>query len=143
MQARDIRLNVITLDFGNELGQDDSEEDEEINEEADKMLLGNGSSKKKKEEVGPVETTVQNENKGLLIDMINKIKGAIFPAKVAMEVCQQFKKREVMSRARYRGNFDLAADLKLGVQIYPRTREETFPTLKRFSKVAEKNPDAA
>jgi len=72
--------------------------------------------------------------------MIQRIKGAIFPAKIAMEVCRQFKKREVMSRARYRGNFDLAKDLKLGVQVYPRTREETFPTLKRYSKVAEKNP---
>jgi len=34
---------------------------------------------------------------------------------------------------------DLAQDLQLGVQIYPRTREETFPALKKFSKVAEKN----
>mmetsp|Transcript_26673 Transcript_26673/g.35695 ORF Transcript_26673/g.35695 Transcript_26673/m.35695 type:complete len:103 (+) Transcript_26673:764-1072(+) len=76
------------------------------------------------------------------MDVVGRIKGAIFPAKVAMEVCKQFKKREVMSRARYRGNFDLAQDLKLGVQVYPRTREETFPTLKRFSKVAEKNPAA-
>ena len=54
-----------------------------------------------------------------------------------MEVCKQFKKREVMSRARFRGNFDVAENLKLDVQIYPRTREETFPTLKKFSKVAE------
>ena len=77
-----------------------------------------------------------------MMDMVSRIKGAIFPAKVAMEVCRQFKKREVMSRARYRGNFDLAQDLKLGVQIYPRTREETFPTLKRFSKKAEANPSA-
>lgn len=33
MQERDIRLNVITLDFANELGQDESEEDEEIENE--------------------------------------------------------------------------------------------------------------
>ncbi len=59
-----------------------------------------------------------------------------------MEVCKQFKKREVTSRARYRGNFDLAEDLQLGVQIYPRTREETFPSLKKFSKVAGKNSAA-
>ena len=77
--------------------------------------------------------------------MTDAIRGAIFPAKIAMEVCKQFKKREVMCRARYRGNFDLSEDLQLGVQVYPRTREETFPTLKRFSKVAEANPasDAA
>jgi hypothetical protein len=33
MQERDIRLNVITLDFANELGQDESEDDEEIENE--------------------------------------------------------------------------------------------------------------
>ena len=59
-----------------------------------------------------------------------------------MEVCKQFKKREVMARTRYKGEFDLSKDLKLGVQIYPRTREETFPTLKKFSKVAPKNSSA-
>ena len=59
-----------------------------------------------------------------------------------MEVCKQFKKREVMSRAKFRGDLDLSKDLKLGVQIYPRTREETYPTLKKFSKVADKNSSA-
>ena len=44
-----------------------------------------------------------------------------------------------MSRAQYKGNFDLAEDLHLGVQIYARTKEETFPALKKFSKQAEKN----
>jgi len=33
MQARDVRLNVITLDFANELGQEDSDEDDEITED--------------------------------------------------------------------------------------------------------------
>lgn len=54
-----------------------------------------------------------------------------------MEVCKQFKKREVQSRAKFRGNFDLSKDLQLGVQIYPRTREEVFPALKKFSKAAQ------
>ena len=84
----------------------------------------------------------QRKNKDFLVDTTSKIKGAIFPASVAMEVCKQFKKREVMARTKYRGTFDVAEDLKLGVQIYPRTREETFPTLKKFSKVAEKNTAA-
>ena len=59
-----------------------------------------------------------------------------------MEVCKQFKKREVMARTKFRGDLDLSRDLKLGVQIYARTREETFPTLKKFSKVADKNSSA-
>lgn len=41
-----------------------------------------------------------------------------------------------MARSKYRGNLDLAQDLHLGVQVFSRTREETFPSLKKFSKVA-------
>jgi hypothetical protein len=32
---------------------------------------------------------------------------------------------------------DLAQDLKLGVTIFSRTKEETFPSLKKMSMVAE------
>jgi hypothetical protein len=41
-----------------------------------------------------------------------------------------------VARTKYRGNLDLAQDLQLGVQIYARTKEEAFPSLKKFSKVA-------
>ena len=146
MKERDVRLNVITLDFANELGQDDdSESDKENVDEIAEELLEMTDSKKKggKEQIGPVETVNQTSNKDFLVNLTSTIKGAIFPASVAMEVCKQFKKREVMSRSRYRGTFDVAEDLKLGVQIYPRTREETFPTLKKFSKVAERNNAAS
>ena len=40
--------------------------------------------------------------------MTEKVKGAIFPAKVAIEIYKQFKKREVMARTKYRGNLDIA-----------------------------------
>jgi hypothetical protein len=53
-----------------------------------------------------------------------------------MEIYQQFKKREVMARTKYKGDFALSEDLKLGVQIFARTREETFPSMKKYSKVA-------
>ena len=140
-----MRLNVITPDFANELGQDDdSESDKEnVDEIAEELLEMADAKKKGKEQIGPVETTNQTSNKDFLVNLTSTIKGAIFPASVAMEVCKQFKKREVMSRSRYRGTFDVAEDLKLGVQIYPRTREETFPTLKKFSKVAERNNAAS
>ena len=68
--------------------------------------------------------------------LTSKVKGAIFPASVAMQIYQQFKKREVSARSKYRGNMDLAKNLKLAVQIFSRTREETFPTLKKQSLVA-------
>lgn len=68
--------------------------------------------------------------------MISKVKGAIFPASVAMEIYQQFKKKEVSARSRYRGHLDIAQGLKLNVSIYARTKEETFPSLKKQSLIA-------
>jgi hypothetical protein len=70
------------------------------------------------------------------VELTSKVKGAIFPASVAIEIYQQFKKREVSARSKFRGNLDLSKDLKLAVQIFSRTREETFPTLKKQSSVA-------
>ena len=32
--------------------------------------------------------------------------------------------------------------MKVGVQVFTRTKEEALPTLKKFSKVAEKNSSA-
>lgn len=66
------------------------------------------------------------------------MRAAIFPAKTAMEIYQQFKKREVMARTKFKGNFEMSKDCMLGVQVFSRTREETLPTLKKFSKVADK-----
>ena len=47
-----------------------------------------------------------------------------------------------MARTKYRGNLDLAKNCKLNVQIYSRTREETFPTLKKHSLVADDSTNA-
>ena len=80
MQSKDVRMNVITLDFANELGQDDSDEDDEDVE--------NINPNKKKNDVNLNETKAQTKNKNQLLDMVNRIKGAIFPASVAMEVCK-------------------------------------------------------
>lgn len=79
MQERDVRLNVITLDFGNELGQEDSDEDEENQ---------NGENIKRASRQQRSETAVQTQNKEFLLDLTSQIKGAIFPASVAMEVCK-------------------------------------------------------
>ena len=44
----------------------------------------------------------------MLIGMTERIKGAIFPAKDAMEIYKQFKKKEVLARRKYQGNLDLS-----------------------------------
>lgn len=64
---------------------------------------------------------------------------AIFPAQVAMEIYKQFNKREYLARTKFRGNLSITGDLSIGVQIYSRTREETFPSLKKYSKGVEEN----
>ena len=61
------------------------------------------------------ETKNQAANKLLLKQITDQTKSAIFPAKIAMDIYSQFKKREVQARRKYLGNLDLAQDLKLGV----------------------------
>ena len=123
-------MNVITLGFCDDLGEDEDEDEEDAEDK----------SKEVKQSAG--ETKAQFENKKLLVEIVDKVKGAIFPANIAIDIYKQFKKREVMARTKYRGSLDLAQHCKLNVQIYSRTREETFPTLKKHSKVAEETTAA-
>ncbi|TNV73932.1 hypothetical protein FGO68_gene16167 [Halteria grandinella] len=125
MNETDTRLNVITLDFCEDLDEEDDEEEEP-----------------KPKAPNPNETKPQQKNREFLVKLTNKVKGAIFPASVAMQIYQQFKKKEVSARSKFRGNLDLARNLKLAVQIFSRTREETFPTLKKQSLVATESASA-
>ena len=123
----DVRLNVITLDFANEHGEDSEDDDnEEENVEQNKSKY-------------PPESESQLANKDILVNLTERTKGALFPANIAMQIYKQFKKREVMARTKFRGNLDISQDLKLAVQIFSRTREEGFPTLKKYSKVVDDN----
>ena len=76
LNEKEIKLNVITLDFANELGQDSDEEEEDNDVE-------------KVEQPKPVidETKEQTENKELIVKitgaMDNK-NGGIYPAHLAM-----------------------------------------------------------
>ena len=73
MNATDTRLNVITLDFCDELAEDDDDEEEEQQEE--------GKPKRIEK-----ETNEQHANKEFLVELTSKVKGAIFPASVAIEI---------------------------------------------------------
>ena len=122
MNGSDTRLNVITLDFCDDLAEEEDDEEEE--------------EKKEKPKSKAKETKTQSLNRDFLVDLTERVKGAIFPASVAIQIYHQFKKREVMARVKYRGNLDIAKNLKLNVQIFSRTKEETFPSLKKCSLVA-------
>ena len=45
-----------------------------------------------------------------------------------------------MTRSKFKGNLEISADLNIAVQMFAKTREETLPSLKRYSKnVPESN----
>lgn len=123
INGNDIKLNCITIDFCNDLDESDSDQDP-----ADQQM----DHQKVKKESG--ESEAQLKNKAFLTQIQDKTGCAIIPAETAIELYQQFKKKEYLSRTKYRGNLDISADLKLGVQIFTKTREESLPTLKKYSK---------
>ena len=59
---------------------------------------------------------------------------AIIPAETAIEIYQQFKKKEIMARTKFRGNLDISPELKIAMQIFTKTKEETLPSLKKYNK---------
>jgi len=69
MNATDTRLNVITLDFCDELAEEEEEEETD------------GKPKRVEK-----ETNEQHANKEFLMELTQKVKGAIFPASVAMQI---------------------------------------------------------
>lgn len=77
MNESDTRLNVITLDFCDDLAEDEDEE-EDVQEDGDKKM--------KPKDKHANETKAQQENRDLLVEFTSKVKGAIFPASVAMQI---------------------------------------------------------
>ena len=131
INGNDVKLNCITLDFCNDLAEDEDEDDEE----------GNASpNKDKTKETG--ESANQIKNRELLLQLQEQTGCAIIPAETAIELYQQFKKKEYVTRTKYRGNLQIAADLHVAVQIFTKTREETLPSLKRYSKNVPENDSA-
>lgn len=47
----------------------------------------------------------------MLKQITDSTKSALFPARIAMEIYQQFKKRDINARSKYKGGLDLAQDL--------------------------------
>ena len=125
IKKNDIKLNAITLDFCNELAEDeDEDEDEERAEPAVKEKQSD-------------ETEPQQKNKEFLMQLQEQTGCAVIPVATAIELYQQFKKKEIASRSKFRGNLDISPELKLAIQIFAKTRQETLPSLKKYSKLPE------
>lgn len=127
IKENDIKLNCITLDFCNELGEDEDDEENPADKENAAIKDDN-------------ETEAQKKNKELLLEMQDETGCAIIPAETAIELYRQFKKKEYLTRSKFKGNLEISADLNIAVQMFAKTREETLPSLKRYSKnVPESN----
>ena len=70
-----IKFNVVAIDFAGELGEDSDDSDSE--NETD------GPKEECKAQLS-VESKYQTENKDLLIQLTEDVKGVIFPANIAM-----------------------------------------------------------
>jgi ATP-dependent DNA helicase 2 subunit 2 len=86
-----------------------------------------------KEPQNTQETTDQLQNQAILEKFTSQIKGAIFPARVAISIFDQFQKREVSKRTKFRGALELADGMDLEVCVYTKTTEEKMPSLKKHS----------
>lgn len=124
INENDIKLNCITLDFCNELAEDD-EEDEEV---GDQNQNARASTKKTE------ETENQQKNKQFLTSLQEQTQCAIIPVETALELYQQLKKKEYLAKTKFRGNLEISPELRVAVQIFTKTREESMPTLKKYSK---------
>ena len=113
LNNHDIKLNVIAIDFCNE---------------------GEGEGG---EFPGESESTTQSHNKMILERMMSQIKGGIFPAKVAMSIYKQFRKRQVHPVTKFKGDLEIGEDIKIGVMCYGKTRAENLPSLKKYSLIAD------
>jgi ATP-dependent DNA helicase 2 subunit 2 len=116
LKEAEIKLNVIALNFCNDLQYDLPEERASAAEN---------------------ETPVQQNNKRLLLELTDQIDGRVFPASIAMQIYHHFRKRPVHPIAKFRGPLEISKDLSIQVMSYTKTKVEDLPNLSKYSLVAE------
>ena len=116
----DIKINIICVDFFEEL-DDDEDKIEEENEE-------------KKNE----ESENQKETKRLLKILQEKTENVkLFTSTTANAIYHQFKKKKINPTAKFRGPFIISPNLSLDVLVYSKTTTQNIPSLKKYSKAVE------
>lgn len=94
----------------------------------------------KKQEKETDETPNQIANKTFINALQDQAGCAVIPGQTAIELYKQFKKKEYLARSKYKGDFEMSTDLKIGVQVYTKTKEESLPSLKKFSRNVREDP---
>lgn len=57
-----------------------------------------------------------------------------FDSELAVKILKSFKKEKQANICGFNGNFEIAPDFSLEVQIYSKTQEKRFPTFNKYSK---------
>lgn len=79
------------------------------------------------------------KNKGLMDVILNVTQSAIFDSTVAIELYRQLRTKTHYLVTKFRGFLEITPDLKLGVCSYTKSTQETLDSLKKFSKLVEKD----
>ena len=139
-----IKVNIICVDFYEELDKDDDDEEEpkEKDKDLDKDNIEEDEEQrdKDKENTNSInkETKNQKKTKELLkILQSNTDNVKLFTATTANDIYHQFKRKKINPVAKFRGPFIISPNLSLDVMVYSKTTPALIPSLKRFSKVAE------
>lgn len=80
-----------------------------------------------------------SKNKGLMDVILNVTQSAIFDSTVAIELYRQLRTKTHYLVTKFRGFLEITPDLKLGVCSYTKSTQETLDSLKKFSKLVEKD----
>ena len=128
-----VKINCIAMDFCNDL-EDESDNDEEMKE-------GDVGGQRKKKRAQFKETKTQKINRKYLEDLIDKVDGSLFPAKIANQIFHQFAKKSNACRSKFRGQLELSKDLKLNVSVFSKTTQATLPSLKKNSLIVDYDKD--
>eukprot|EP00455_Lapot_gusevi_P048048 TRINITY_DN6592_c0_g2_i3.p1 TRINITY_DN6592_c0_g2~~TRINITY_DN6592_c0_g2_i3.p1 ORF type:complete len:729 (-),score=150.15 TRINITY_DN6592_c0_g2_i3:21-2207(-) len=117
----DIKLNIIGVGFTN--GEEDELE----------LKLAMDASK-------GVRTPTQIENEKLLRDLAKKVKGAVFPVHLALDLMSCLRSRSVNQTTTYRGALTIGS-MAIDIYAYTKTKLMPLPSLTKLSTVAPESDD--
>jgi hypothetical protein len=119
INASDIRVNVIAINFFNETDQDSEDTVNDINQ-----IIKESENQKATKKV------LKN-----LISLSSNVK--VFTAKMASAIYKKFRKKRIKPYVKYRGPLYISDNLYLDVNVFSKTVKSEIPSLKKFSKNTE------
>ena len=130
LEENNVNVNVICVDFYSELDEDEvEEEDGNIKEKDDINMDSNESENQKKTKKYLKELSESTENVKL------------FTSTMANYIYHQFKKKKINPTTKFRGPLIITPNLSLDIMVYTKTSNQTIPSLKKYSLVAEYSND--